>query len=178
MPIPRDAVRSPAVLFTLVAFAFAALLTGCRVSIEEPQSAGTNVQRTTAPTVAAPLPRYDVAISAIDFGPPLKRESLLNPQQPVKLVAAVENKGTMQLSRLVVEARVTNQKGDFTAQDQVEVDKLSPGETRIVEFGGPVTLTTLPKSSSFRIRVAVDSAQMDPAAPKPSRELIVRVTDQ
>ena len=178
MLITRDAARSPAGLSFLVAFAFAIVLTGCRVGIEEPHNAGANIQLATSPTAAASLPQYDVAISAIDFDPPFRRETALNPQQPVKLAAAVENKGTMQLSRLVIEARVTNQKGDFTAQDHVLIDKLSPGETKVVEFGGPVILTTLPKSPSFLIRVAVDGSQLDPALPKPSRELIVKATDQ
>jgi hypothetical protein len=178
MPNTRGAARGPAVLSSLFVFAFALFLTGCELSLQEPQGASEGGQRVAMSTVAAPLPQYDVAISAIDFDPPLKPGAVLNPARPVKLMAAVENKGSMQLSKLVVEARVSDQRGDFSAQGQVQVDKLSPGETRVVEFQGVAPVSGLPRSPSFKIKIDVDGAQLDPALPKPSRELVVKVTDQ
>ncbi len=177
MPKRGKAARGPAVLSFLIGFTFVFFLTGCELSVEEPQGTGGAGERAALSTASAPLPQYDVAISAIDFDPPLRRETLLTSQGPVKLVAAVENRGTMQLSKLVVEARVTNQRGDFSAQDQVQVDKLSPGETKVVEFEGVGPVTNLPRSPSFRIKVAVDGPQLDSRAAKPSRELIVRISD-
>lgn len=178
MPTRRSAARAPAVLSFLFVSAFVLLLTGCEVSVQEPPGAAKDGQQVAVPTSTAPLPQYDVSISAIDFDPPLRRDILLNSQRPAKLVAAVENKGSTQLRKLVVEAQVSNQSGDYSARDQVQLDKLSPGETRVVEFDGMGPFTGLPKSPSFKIRVSVDGPQLDPALPKPSRELTVKVSDQ
>lgn len=178
MPTKRYAARGPAVLPFLFVFAFAFILTGCEVSVEEPQPAATDGQRVAMSTSAAPLPLYDVSISAIDFDPPLRRDSLINSQQPEKLVAAVENKGSVLLRNLTVEAHVTNQTGDFSARDQVQVDKLAPGETKVVQFGGVGPVTSFPMSPSYRIKVLVDCPQLDPSLPKPSRDLVVKVSGQ
>lgn len=174
----RDAMRGLAVLTFLFVLVAVILLAGCSVSVEEPRLATEKEQRTALSTSAAPLPQYDVAISAVDFDPPLRGEALLTVQQPVKLVAAIENKGAMQLSKLTVEARVTDRRGDVSLQDRVSLDKLSPGETRVVEFGRSSPLVSLPHSSSFRVTVSVDSPQLNPVLPRPSKELIVRVSEQ
>lgn len=83
----------------------------------------------------------------------------------------------MPLSQLVVEARLSSQKGEFSAQDKVQVDRLSPGETKVVEFAGVAPAQMLPKSPSYRIRVTVDSQQSGTNLRSNSREVIVRVVD-
>ncbi len=171
------AMRGPAVLTFLSVLALVVFSAGCRVTVEEPHGTSDNGQRTAMSASAAPLPQYDVAISAVDFDPPLKPELLLSPNRPVKLVAAVENKGAMQLSKLVVEASVDSQEGEFSLQDRVSLEKLAPGETRVVQFNKVSTLTAIPRSSSFKVKVSVASPQLDQALPKPSRELLIRVSD-
>ncbi len=179
MPVIRYAARGPAAVSLLfILFALIFLPTGCRVSVEEAQGTAKDGQQVAMSTSAAPLPLYAVSISAIDFDPPLKQNTLIDSQQPVKLVAAIENKGSAQLRQLVVEARVTSQHADYSADEQVRVDRLSPGETKVVEFKGVGPLTELPKSPSYRVSVSVDSPQLDPAMPKPSRVLTVKVADQ
>ncbi len=178
MPLRRDATRGPAVLvFLLLVLAFT--LSGCELTIESPRKAPNDAQRAALSTGIAQLPDYDVAVSAIDFDPPLNRETVLNSQRPIKLLAAVENKGTMPATGLTVEARITSQKGEFTAQDRAQIERLSPGETRLVEFVGvaPVPVNTLPRSPSYQIRVTVSGKQLDGNTSNNTREVIVRVTD-
>ncbi len=172
----RDAARGPVAVVLLLALAL--MVAGCELIVEEPQAAGTDdIQRNAMSTAVADLPDYDVAVSAIDFDPPLKRETLLSSQKGVKLLAAVENKGTMPLNQLMVEARVTSQKGDFSVNDRVPIDKLSPGETKVVEFSGVAPVEVLPKSPSYRVMVTVNSQQRDVSLRSASREVIVRVVD-
>ncbi len=175
MPRVRDAARGPAAIALLLAFAF--LLSACELIVEEPKEARDDNQRAAMSTAVADLPEYEVAVSAIDFDPPLRRETLVDTQRGVKLLAAVENKGTMPLTRLLVEARVTSQKGDFTTQDRVPINSLSPGETRVVEFESVAPVQMLPKSPSYRVRVTVGSQQPDISLRSASREVIVRVVD-
>lgn len=174
----RDAIRGPAVVFFLSALAVI-LTAGCIVSIEESNKTGDGGKRQAESVAAAPLPSFDVAISAVDFDPPLSRDVPFDAQHHVKLMAAVENKGTMQLSKLVVVARLASQRGDFSTQDRVNVDSLSPGETRVVEFDAVAPpADALPRSRSFSIKVSVEGPQLDSSLPKPTRELVVRVAGQ
>lgn len=178
MPTRWYAARGPVVLSVFVAFALVFLQTGCEIKVEGPQGASKDGEQVAMSTSTTPLPQYSVSISAIDFDPPLKSDNLLKSQQPVTLVAAVENKGTAQLTQLTVVAQVSSQRGEYSARDQVQVDKLSPGETKVVKFKGVAPLAELPKSPSYRISVSVDSPQLDPAVPRPSRVLTVKVADQ
>jgi hypothetical protein len=175
MPKTRDAKRGATLLAVLLVVALS--LVGCELVVEDPQGSAADDFRPPASTSATELPLYDVTVSAIDFDPPLKRETLLGYQGSVKLLAAVENKGTMPLTNLTVDARIVSQKGDFSAEDGVPVRKISPGETKVVEFGGMVPATTLPKSPSYRIRVTVESGQLGPEVRSNVREVIVRVVD-
>ena len=174
----RDAVRGPAALVLLTALAFLVLSAGCSVIVDEANKAADVGVRSTASAAAAPLPQYDVAISAVDLDPPLRQGAVLSPNQPFKLVAAVENRGSMPLSALQVQARFSSQQGDFSVQDQISLDRLSPGETRVVEFRRVGTVSSLPRSPSYSIIVSIDAPQMDSSRPKPTRELTVRVVDQ
>lgn len=175
MPTAREATRGIAVLATLLAISL--LMGGCELVVEEPQVSSSGKMRPPVSTLATELPLYDVAVSAIDFDPPLKQETLAGFNKSVKLLAAVENKGTMPLTNLSVEARITSQRGEFSANDRVRLEKVAPGETRVVEFGGMVPTTTLPRSPSYKIRVTVDSPQLGPNVRSNVREVIVRVVD-
>ena len=175
MPTGRGAIRGPAgLLFLSLLFAF--VLVGCDLTVEDPQRADDNSQRNA--TSVAELPAYDASVSAIDFDPPLSRDVLLNPAQGVKLLAAIENKGTLPLASLTVDARVITQKGEEVAHDRTLIDKLSPGETKLVEFRGmapSATLTSVPRSPSYRVRVSVSGAPLDANGADDVREVIVRV---
>ncbi len=178
MPATWYAARGPVVLTVFAVLALVLIQTGCEVSVEEPHGASKSGEQVAMSTSTSPLPKYAVSISAIDFDPPLKSDTLLKSQQPESLVAAVENKGTAQLRQLVVEAQVSSQRGEYSARNEVQVDKLSPGETKVVRFTGVGPLAELPKSPSYRISVSVTGAQLDPSLPKFSRVLTVRVADQ
>lgn len=174
----RYAMRGPAALSLLLAVAFLVFSAGCSVVLDEASQAADGGPRSPISVSAAPLPQYDVAISAIDLDPPLRQSTMLNPDQSLRLVAAVENRGSMPLNMVQVQARLSSQQGDFSIQDQVSLDRLSPGETRVVEFRKVGVVFNLPKSSYYRITVSVASPQIEPSRPMPTRELTVRVTDQ
>jgi hypothetical protein len=175
MPIGKGAARGPVALVFLLALALVAA--GCQLIAEEPNGTSDDSQRSAMSTAVADLPDYDVAVSAIDFDPPLKKETLVSGETGVKLLAAVENKGTMPLTQLIVEARVTSQKGDFSVHDQVPIDKLSPGETRVVTFTGVAPVQTIPRSPSYQVSVTVRSRQPDVNIRTAGRDVIVRVVD-
>lgn len=175
MSIGRDA---PCRLAATVLFLLIALLsTGCRLVVEEPAAVGNDTQFSAMSGGVMELPEYDAAVSAIDFDPPLKRDALVSLLRPVKLQVAVENKGIMPLTNLVVEARITSQKGDFSASDRVRVSRLSPGEVRLVEFEGVSPPAEMPASSSYRIRVTVEGQRTDANPRNDSRDVVVRVVD-
>ena len=175
MPTAREAMRGLIILATLLAMSL--ILSSCDLVVEEPKVSTSKDYQQLASTSATELPLYDVMVSAIDFDPPLKQEALLGFNKPIKLLAAIENKGTMTLTELTIEASVSSQKGDFNARDRVPLAKLAPGETRVVEFGGMVPTTPIPKSPSYRIRVTVDGRQLGPNVHGNVREVIVRVAD-
>ena len=175
MPSRADVMRRLAMVAALSALIL--MLSSCELVVEDQQADQTNRQQTSLSQSVAALPKYDVAVSGIDFDPPLRRERPLDPQKPVKLLAAIESKGTMPLSRLVVEARITSESGDFSAQDRMVLEKLAPGETKVVEFDGMAPATMLPKSPSYRIRVSVSSLESDANPVNNSREVVIRVVD-
>ncbi len=175
MPSNRGAARVVVLLLALSALAL--ILPGCELVVEDSGGARGYAQRNAMSTAVADLPEYDVEVSAIDFDPPLKQQTILTNQKTLKLLAAVENRGTMPLRQLLVEARLSSQKGEFSAQDRVQVDRLSPGETKVVEFSGVAPAQMLPKSPSYRIRVTVESQQSGSNLKPASREVIVRVVD-
>ncbi len=176
MPTSRGATHGLAGLLFL-SLVLAVFLTACELSVEEPQGARDEAQRSALSVGVASLPAYDVAVSATDFDPPLRRETLSSSTRSVKLMAAIENRGTMPLTRVVVEARISSHKGDFSAQDWAQIDKLSPGETRVVEFAGVEPVTTIPRSPSYQILVSARSQQPDANPQNNNRELIVRVAE-
>ena len=175
MPNTRDAARLAALLLILAASAL--IVTACQLIVEDPAGVRGDTQRKATSTVVADLPEYDVSVSAVDFDPPIKQQTIPSTQKAVKLLAAIENKGTMPLTQLIVEARMSSQKGDFSTQDKVQIDRLSPGETKVVEFAGVAPVQMLPKSPSYRILVTVDGQQPGTHLRSNYREVIVRVVD-
>ncbi len=175
MPTAREAIRGVVVLVTI--FSLSLILAGCELVVEEPARSNSNSSRNAVAASATELPLYDLSVSAIDFDPPLKREALQGYNKPLKLLAALENKGTMPLTGLTVEASITSQNGDFSAQDRASVEKVAPGETRVVEFAGMLPASNVPRSPSYRIRVTVEGKQLGPNVRGNVREVIVRVVD-
>ncbi len=107
MPRSRDAARGPIALLLLLAVTL--FTGGCQLIVEDPHGAGgDDSQQNAMSTAVADLPDYDVSVSAIDFDPPLKQETLVSSQQGVKLLAAVENRGTMALTKLIIDNITAN----------------------------------------------------------------------
>ncbi len=175
MPVRSDPVRGLVASMLLLALVLS--LTGCELIVEESPGARETAQHTSLTQAVTALPDYDVAVSAVDFDPPLRRETLVDAQKPVKLLAAIESKGTMALTQLVVEARITSQNGDFSAQDRLLLERLAPGETKVVEFEGMAPATMLPRSPFYRIKVSVEGRQADAHPQNNSREVTIRVVD-
>lgn len=164
---------SPVSLLLLFGLVVALLSTGCKLTIEE-QDSEPSIPREVVAGSSSGMPEYEVAISAIDFDPPLQRAMLITTQK-MKLLAAVENRGTKRLSQLLVEARVSSRGGEYSAQDRTQLWSLAPGETRIAEFVGVAPGTVMTGSRSYQITVTVES--QEPGV-KASRELLVRVAEQ
>jgi hypothetical protein len=176
MPIRGFRARDLALLVGTLLILFAS--SACTVTVEEAKPSPTAVaQRSSMSSGISALPEIDAAISAIDFDPPLRSDTLLRSQRPVKLLAAVENSGTTALYDLTVEAFLASEGSGVTIQDRVRVEKLAPGETRVVEFQQMASISTLPKSSSYRIWVTVGGRQPDANLRNNLREVIVRVSD-
>jgi hypothetical protein len=176
MPIARF----KALHLTLLAGTLVVLLSSaaCQVSLEEVnQSPPVEVQRTAMAQSVSSLPEFDAAVSAIDFDPPIRSDTILRSQRPVRLLAAVENNGTMPLYDLRVEAFLSSQGNGSTIKDWVKVERLAPGETRVVEFQRMASVSTLPKSSFYRIGVTVSGRQPDADPTNNTHEMIVRVSD-
>lgn len=171
MPVHWDVARGPAVLLLLLALA--SLVTACEVSVVEPQATSQATQQVALSTGVRALAAYDVAVSAVDFDPPLRREALVSSTERVTLLAAVENRGSMPLTKITVEARLTSPKGEFTAQDRAEIARLSPGEVHVVEFAGMQPYRSLPSASSYKISVRADAQQADSQTANNVREVIV-----
>jgi hypothetical protein len=154
-------------------------MTACKVTVEEvkPRTPVVEVQRTAMAQAVSALPDFDAAVSAVDFDPPIRSDTILRSQRPVKLLAAVENSGTMPLYDLRVEAFISSQGNGSLLHDWVTVEKLAPGETRVVEFQQMASLATLPKSSFYRIGVTVGGRQPDANPKNNIHEVIVRVGD-
>lgn len=87
MPSNRGATRVAILLLALSAFAL--LVSGCELIVEESNGARGGAQRNAMSTAVADLPDYDVAVSAIDFDPPLKQQSIPTNQKTLKLLAAI-----------------------------------------------------------------------------------------
>ena len=175
MPATRGTISSVIAIFAFIVIS--TVLAGCELVVEDQQKTSARELKQPVATLATELPLYDVSVSAIDFDPPLTREALSGFQKSIKLLAAVENKGTMALNNLTVEAQIVSQKGDFRANDRVPLAKIAPGETRVVEFKGMVPTTSIPKSPSYSIRVTVDGPQIGANVRGNVREVIVRVLD-
>jgi hypothetical protein len=153
--------------------------TACSVVVEEVKQSPPVVeaQRTAMVQGVSTLPEFDAAVSAIDFDPPIRSDTTLRSQRSVKLLAAVENNGTMPLYDLKVEAYLSSQGNGSAIQDSVTVEKLAPGETRVVEFHRMGSISTLPKSSFYRIGVTVSGRQPDANSQNNTHEVVVRVSD-
>lgn len=109
------------------------------------------------PTVVIPGPGtgewYDLALVSLGFDPPLSSVSSIEAARQVRLVAVVDNRGTRPAQDVVVTAIVrTADSGEIKAVQTSIVERLAPGEARVVRFG---YLDGAPEASRYVVAVRI-----------------------
>ncbi|HSJ57154.1 MAG TPA: hypothetical protein VLC95_08230 [Anaerolineae bacterium] len=98
--------------------------------------------------------KHDLAVMTVEFDPPLNYQQLIARRQSVALLVVVENKGTTTEREVVVEASLTSaQDSTLSITQQAVVDRIAPGEIRIVRFG---RLDDIPYRETYHLEVAVE----------------------
>jgi hypothetical protein len=87
----------------------------------------------------------------------------------------VENKGSAPASQVRVEARVTTDEGAWTLADAQQIERLAPGETRLVRFSAVSTALLGRSPGAYLVRVRVVPLDHETALDNNSREVQVRV---
>lgn len=107
---------------------------------------------TVAPAVEPAKELHDLAITAIDFDPPLSSSRSLLAEQ-LSLLAVVENQGNQVERLLVVQAKLYASPSDVPlVQSEAKVDRLVPGESKVVRIQG---LPSVPVRSAYKLDVSV-----------------------
>ena len=144
-----------------------------RITVEpEAAARGTPVE-----TPASQQEGPDLAVIAIDFDPPLRPDGLVAAGQTT-LLGVVENRGRVAAEQVQVEARLLGgESSELLLAIATTVDRIVPGETRLVRFSG---VPSLPLRSAYLLRINIPtvpdelsisnnqrtfSLRVDPAAP-------------
>lgn len=101
--------------------------------------------------LGAPASGPDVAVTAVDFDPPLKPNANLA-SGDISLLVAVENKGDRREKDVQVVAQILGKEDELLYSDAQVADSLVAGEGRVVRFS---RLSGLPLRSSYTINVWV-----------------------
>ncbi len=99
--------------------------------------------------LGAPVSGPDVAVTAVDFEPPLRSSSNAS-SGDISLLVAVENKGVRREKDIQVVAQIMGKEDELLYSDTRMVDSLAAGEGRVVQFG---RLSGLPLRPSYTIKV-------------------------
>lgn len=123
-------------------------LAGCTIDVRA---------STPSPTVVIPSPGagewHDLALVSLSFEPPLQTISSIDAARQVKLVAVVDNRGTRpELDVLVTAVLRTADSGEIKAVQTSTIERLAPGEARVVRFGN---LDGLPHASQYLVTVRI-----------------------
>ncbi|MCL5110025.1 MAG: hypothetical protein M1401_14430 [Chloroflexi bacterium] len=99
-------------------------------------------------------PSHDVAVTSLDFDPPLRVLQVGQQQSDVALLVAVDNKGTYteQQVNVVVTLRATPDDEVLLQRRQV-VSTLAPGQAAVVRYEG---FPNIPARDGYLLTVAVD----------------------
>jgi hypothetical protein len=109
------------------------------------------------PPVVIPSPgageRHDLALVSLAFDPPLQTITSIAEARQAQLVAAVDNRGTQREERVVVTAvlRTVND-GAVKGVQTTTIDRLAPGEVRVVYFG---SIENIPQADHYAITVQI-----------------------
>lgn len=126
------------------------LLAACQL-VDATPSGKPSGSKENLPTIAlgASTSGPDVAITAVDFEPPLK-PNLNLASGDISLLVAVENKGDRREKEIQVVAQVLGKEDELLYSDARVVDSLAAGEGRVVQFS---RLSGLPLRSVYTIKV-------------------------
>ncbi len=125
-------------------------LSACQLVGGPPQATPSEGKSETAPiALAAPSSGPDVAVTAVDFEPPLSPNANLSAGD-ISLLVAVENKGDRREKDLQMVAQIMGKEDELLYSDTRIVDSLAAGEGRVVQFS---RLAGLPLRSVYTIKV-------------------------
>lgn len=126
------------------------LVTACQLVTTPPLGKASNGRVEPPPiALAAPASGPDVAVTAVDFEPPLKPNADLS-SGDISLLVAVENKGDRRERDIRAVAQILGNEDEILYYDARVVDSLAAGEGRVVRFS---VLSGLPLRSSYIIKV-------------------------
>ncbi|MDP2662965.1 MAG: hypothetical protein Q8R28_19795 [Dehalococcoidia bacterium] len=142
--------RGPIALWR-VALLLMFLLTGCRLADVAVSQGKPSAEATAAPpiTLRALVSGPDVAVSAVDFVPPLSSNSNVTSGE-LSLVVAIENKGNRTEQNVRVVAQITDQDEKVLHSEAQTVNSLAAGEGKVVQFG---RLSDLPLRPIYIVKV-------------------------
>lgn len=126
------------------------LLAACRL-VDASSDGQRSVDGVVSPPIALGAPAFgpDVAVSAVDFEPPLRPNSKVS-SNDISLLVAIENKGDRRERDIQVVAQILGTEEEFLYSDTRTVDSLAAGEGRVVQFG---RLSGLPLRPSYTVKV-------------------------
>ncbi|MDO8690905.1 MAG: hypothetical protein Q7R39_12995 [Dehalococcoidia bacterium] len=127
------------------------LLTGCRLDGVATSQGKPYAEATASSliTLRALASGPDVAVSAVDFVPPLNSNSSVTSGE-LSLLVAIENKGDRTEQNVRVVAQITDQDERVLHSEAQTVDSLAAGEGKVVQFG---RLSDLPLRPVYTVKV-------------------------
>lgn len=128
----------------------ALLLTACQLVALTPQGKVSSSRPESPPiALAAPASGPDVAVTAVDFEPPLRPTSNITAGD-ISLLVAVENRGDRRERDIELVAQILGNSNEVLYSDARIIDSLAAGEGRVVQFNH---LSGLPLRPSYLIKV-------------------------
>jgi hypothetical protein len=116
--------------------------------------------RVVAPSGAAVVeaavqgPSHDLAVTSLDFDPPLQLLQIGQQRSDVALLVAVDNKGTYTEQQVNVVATLRAAASDeVLLQRRQVVSTLAPGQVAVVHYQG---FTNIPARDSYTLSITVD----------------------
>jgi hypothetical protein len=129
-------------------------LTGCvRVRIVDTTPAAS----TPVPIPSSPSPGntdHNLAITAVDFDPPLNYQQLIIQRQSLALLVAIENNGSSTERNVTVRAQLSSPEDpDLFLTQGASIASIAPGEVEVVRFS---RLGEIPYHQTYHLEVMVD----------------------
>ena len=126
---------------------------GCGLINIQAQDSTRSSDQLILPAVATPTAEaHDLAITAIDFDPALRSNSLLASDN-ITLLVAVENRGNQVEKDAIVEATLFGlPDSDVLVSSQGMVKEIVPGESQVARFSN---FSSIPLRSAYSLKVEV-----------------------